>query len=317
LGKKILISHSEENKEYAEALLRFLEKAKDGGSDIACSSVAGYDLRPGFENEAEIKKWLKSIKSVWVIISHESLSSDWVWFELGAAWLNEAYIVPIVLPGLTHQDLPKPISGLTAILADKEDVATKLISAAKTTCQLCGKDYNSELAQSSLDTLVKKLKMYSGARKPNSVSSEKQTNISFDDKDVEIKHKVYDNDLYALGTGFSLDRSATMRFSELFKLMAPYMMSPCLTSRLKQELSVILEHDNHDFGDPKITIEDQVIFAFLLDWKNLNLVKTDEIKTKNGIETHWKLTERGDEYLLRLSQLSQEPNEGEQRNANA
>ncbi|MDR1510185.1 MAG: hypothetical protein LBS53_11160, partial [Synergistaceae bacterium] len=40
-------------------------------------------------------------------------------FELGAAWLNEAYIVPIVLPGLTDQDLPKPINGINAILVEK------------------------------------------------------------------------------------------------------------------------------------------------------------------------------------------------------
>jgi hypothetical protein len=302
LDKKILISHSEKNKEYAEALLRFLEKAKDEGSDIACSSVAGYDIRPGFENQAEIKKWLKGIKSVWVIISHESLSSDWVWFELGAAWLNGAYIVPIVLPGLTHQDLPKPINGITAILVDKKDIGTKLISAAETTCELCGKSYNNILAQASLDTLIKIFKMYPCTHKPDSSSGEKQVDFSFDDKNVRIEHKVYDNSIFTWDVARpSFNRSIEMRFNELFKLMAPYMISPCLMSRLKTELSVILGHNNHDFEHPMIAIEDQVVFAFLLDWKNLNLVKVDEIKTKNGIEAHWKLTQRGEEYLSRLS----------------
>jgi hypothetical protein len=301
LDKKILISHSEKNKEYAEALLRFLEKAKDEGSDIACSSVAGYDLRPGFENQAEIKNWLKGIKSVWVIISYESLSSDWVWFELGAAWLSGAYIISIILPGLSCEDLPKPISSLTSILVDKVNAATKLISAAEQTCKLCGKSYNSVFAQSSLDALVRTLKMYSGTCKQISFR-ERQLDFSFDDKDVKIEYKVYDDDsLSILRDERSSNRSIEMPFNELFKLMAPYMISPCLMSKLKNELSRILEHANHDFERPAIIIEDQVVFAFLLNWKNLNLVEVDAIKTKNEIEAHWKLTQRGDEYLSRLS----------------
>ncbi|HWS86495.1 MAG TPA: toll/interleukin-1 receptor domain-containing protein [Pyrinomonadaceae bacterium] len=58
--------------------------------------LAEKTLQPGEDFAEEIRKSLRSSREVWVLVSANSLSSDWVLTELGAAWVLEKKIVPIL-----------------------------------------------------------------------------------------------------------------------------------------------------------------------------------------------------------------------------
>lgn len=130
MSVKIFISHKESEVEIAKRLIDFLESAievADGG--IRCSSVPGYQLTFGTTISKQLKDDIHQSTAVIALLSHESVHSEWVLFELGASWALSKILIPILSPGLSVSALPGPLSEYPAIMIEKNHSVTRLLDA--------------------------------------------------------------------------------------------------------------------------------------------------------------------------------------------
>jgi len=124
---KIFISHSHKNRDAAKALVDFLLSGLSlEDKEIRCTSVPGHQLRFGKSIADLLKADINIAPAVIALISLESRDSDWVLFELGAAWGLERDIFPILGPGLKIRDLPGPLGNLPCIEAEADDAASRM-----------------------------------------------------------------------------------------------------------------------------------------------------------------------------------------------
>jgi hypothetical protein len=59
--------------------------------------LAETSIQPGHDFEDAIRKALKGSREVWLLVSPQSMKSEWVTTEWGAAWTLEKKIIPILL----------------------------------------------------------------------------------------------------------------------------------------------------------------------------------------------------------------------------
>lgn len=124
---KIFISHSHKNRNAAKALIDFLLSGLSlEDKEIRCTSVPGHQLRFGKSISELLKSDINIAPVVIALISLESRDSDWVLFELGAAWGLERNIFPILGPGLKVRDLPGPLGSLPCIEAEADDASSRM-----------------------------------------------------------------------------------------------------------------------------------------------------------------------------------------------
>lgn len=123
---KVFISHSHQNSEAAKALVdMLLAKLSFVDDDIRCTSVPGHQL-PFGKNIADIlKKDINLSPAIIALISTDSLKSEWVMFELGAAWGLDKVIYPIVGPNVGLRDLPGPLSHLPCVEIESPDASSR------------------------------------------------------------------------------------------------------------------------------------------------------------------------------------------------
>ena len=154
---KIFISHSENDVKIAEKLVNFLLSSLNINDDeIRCSSVPGHMLKFGSISEI-IKNDLVKNPIIIFLVTQRSLKSQWVMFELGASWIKNMTIVPIIGPKLSYENLPGPLDTHSAIEIDNPNVQNRLMDAVKQiseekqlTCKTGGKQIN--CLSSFLDT---------------------------------------------------------------------------------------------------------------------------------------------------------------------
>jgi len=68
--------------------------------------MAENSIRPGFRWEDEIRSALLDTRSLWVLVTRNSIKSDWVLREISAAWALGRNILPIYLKGVSRRNLP-------------------------------------------------------------------------------------------------------------------------------------------------------------------------------------------------------------------
>jgi hypothetical protein len=195
----LFISHSEEDKEYAEKLIDFIESSlKSNDLIIRCTSVAGYQLPFGSTISQQLKEDINKSKVLIVILSKKSLSSNWVLFELGAAWGLDITVIPVLDIGLTHRSLPGPLSSQTCIEMDSINSANRLRDAITQISKEF--DIVENPGSKSQDKLDKFIAMYSNAKEIVSVATnekafEHKTTENQVDKKISIEEYIYINDL--------------------------------------------------------------------------------------------------------------------------
>ncbi|MDP3305948.1 MAG: toll/interleukin-1 receptor domain-containing protein, partial [Erysipelotrichaceae bacterium] len=124
---KIFISHSHQNSAAAKALVDMLLSSLSlEDNDILCTSVPGHQLRFGKSIAELLKKDINLAPAFIALISKQSLNSDWVLFELGAAWGLDRVIYPILGPDLHINDLPGPLSHLPCIEIGSTDASSRM-----------------------------------------------------------------------------------------------------------------------------------------------------------------------------------------------
>ena len=86
----VFISYSSLDQEQANILYNAV---KDAGRQPFLSAK---DLAPGQDFAEEIRKQLAASRELWMLVTPNSLRSEWVLTEMGAAWVLEKKIVPIL-----------------------------------------------------------------------------------------------------------------------------------------------------------------------------------------------------------------------------
>ena len=128
---RIFISHSHLDNEIAKKLTEYLKVAlKIKASAIRCTSVIGHELEPGENIESYLQNEIKEgdIALIGLLTQH-GLASDWVLFELGAAWGKGKKIIPILGPGLKVEDLPGPLKNYKPVSIESKFSFNAMIRA--------------------------------------------------------------------------------------------------------------------------------------------------------------------------------------------
>jgi len=105
--KRIFISHASKDKEIVQA---FMEDILDVGlgidpNDIFCSSIDGAKIPSGNDWRDEIKKGLEESKITFLIVSPNYKESEMCLYEMGAAWVLSAKVIPLLVEPITFDSV--------------------------------------------------------------------------------------------------------------------------------------------------------------------------------------------------------------------
>ncbi|MDR0647990.1 MAG: toll/interleukin-1 receptor domain-containing protein [Synergistaceae bacterium] len=135
----IFISHSLEDLQFAEALKGFLSVLVDIAPDKILSSWSYY---PNRFDGAAASEWLKSAIDasdvVFAIVTPSGITTDWVLFELGAAWALGKKIILFYLDGADFRDLPPHLGGCRHLQVKDQNAPVQITSVCKEAATFCG-----------------------------------------------------------------------------------------------------------------------------------------------------------------------------------
>ena len=101
---RIFISHSHADQAIASALVDYLFAALEvENNDIRCTSVPGFMLPPGVNIETQLRNDIQGEIALIALLTQNALRSQWVLFELGAAWGMNKLVIPILGPGVSSR----------------------------------------------------------------------------------------------------------------------------------------------------------------------------------------------------------------------
>ena len=113
---KVFICHATSDAPLAEALVDLFQAAlKLPAETIRCTSVSGYCLPGGSNVTEQLRREVHDADAFIGIISHQSMRSTFVLFELGARWGATRHLLPVLAPGLGSDVLAGPLSGIHAL----------------------------------------------------------------------------------------------------------------------------------------------------------------------------------------------------------
>jgi hypothetical protein len=119
---RVFVSHSSKDREAARALADLLRMALGLRNDeIRCTSVEGYKLPVGVASDTQLRQEVFECHVFLALLSKDSLASTYVMFELGARWASEKKLMPILIGGLGHGALRKPLDGINACTSAEAD----------------------------------------------------------------------------------------------------------------------------------------------------------------------------------------------------
>ena len=124
---RIFISHSHSDEIIAKKLVDYLFAALTvEDADIRCTSVVGHKLPPGTNIESQLKKDINGDIALIGLLTQNGLRSQWVLFELGAAWGSGKLVIPILGPLANKDDLPGPLKSYIPVSIEDKEVAFAL-----------------------------------------------------------------------------------------------------------------------------------------------------------------------------------------------
>jgi hypothetical protein len=124
----IFISHSSQDKDVALGLIELLRAAFAlTDEQIRCTSVDGFRLPSGANTDEVLKAEVREAKAFIGLITHNSLSSAYVLFELGARWGAGLHMIP-VLAGIGPEALQGPLKEINSISANNIAQLHQLLS---------------------------------------------------------------------------------------------------------------------------------------------------------------------------------------------
>jgi hypothetical protein len=106
---ELFLSHSSEDAEFAEALVRLLESAFPAPlhKSIRCTTLAGYGFEVGEHWEKKIFEEIPSCHVHVALVTSRSLDSNYFLMELGARWGAAKDVIRAVAPNVRLSQLPE------------------------------------------------------------------------------------------------------------------------------------------------------------------------------------------------------------------
>jgi TIR domain len=112
----LFISHSSDDLRIVKALVDLFRSALAVSPDsVRCTSLDGYRLPGGASIDEQLRREIHKAEAFVGLISHRSLQSIYVVFELGARWGAGKHLIPLLAPGVAPGVLQPPLSALNAI----------------------------------------------------------------------------------------------------------------------------------------------------------------------------------------------------------
>ena len=125
---RLFISHAHLDQDLAKRLVDVITshfEVPEG--QLRCSSVPGYQLELGTMASEALRHELGLAVGVIALITPNSLTADWVRFELGAAWAHARVAMPLLVGGLEDKDIPGPFRGVAGGQLNSEDTLDRLL----------------------------------------------------------------------------------------------------------------------------------------------------------------------------------------------
>lgn len=128
-GTQVFISHTTADRDLAQALVDVLDAAiAFPPKAIRCTSIVRHSLEGGDPVGQVLRDDLRECAIVLCLVTNASLASSYVLMELGAAWGLGKTAIPLVVPGISADDLPDLLRHVHALrLEDGADVLSRLI----------------------------------------------------------------------------------------------------------------------------------------------------------------------------------------------
>lgn len=110
--KSIFVCHSSKDERLVNVFFQALKKMFGNDADIFVATEPG-KIPPGKDWLEKIEEKLLGFDVLTVLITENSLKSNWVWFECGASWLKKlkvnCEIMPICFAGADKKKVPNPL----------------------------------------------------------------------------------------------------------------------------------------------------------------------------------------------------------------
>jgi hypothetical protein len=109
---RLFISHAHRDQDLASHLVDVITSSLAvPQGELRCTSLPGYQLDLGAAAPDVLRRELASAACVVAILTPNSVATDWVLFELGAAWAYVGTAIPLLAGGLEDKDIPGPLRG--------------------------------------------------------------------------------------------------------------------------------------------------------------------------------------------------------------
>lgn len=127
-NKKVFISHSTNDKNYAGEIITLLRSIGISQNQIFCSSYEGYNVPLGKNFINYIKQQLDNNPITLLLISPNFYNSPMSMCELGAIWGMDIEHINIIMPPMTYKDLHIAFSNEQVMYINDSDKLDSLYS---------------------------------------------------------------------------------------------------------------------------------------------------------------------------------------------
>ncbi|MBN1652656.1 MAG: toll/interleukin-1 receptor domain-containing protein [Deltaproteobacteria bacterium] len=126
MSANFFICHTESDAEFVDLLVEYLEASSSNPASITCSHLPGYALSNEESDSGDLRDALMRSDTVIAVATPKALVDSQFMVEVGAAWAFDRWIIPLLDPQLTGNDLPKPIRDLPCLTLDGPRAVTEL-----------------------------------------------------------------------------------------------------------------------------------------------------------------------------------------------
>lgn len=320
----IFISHTEKDQASAAMLADFL---------TACIDVPAEAIRTtgSISTDCGSSRGLKANISesdvILALIPPESLRSNWVIFELGAAWAMDKLLFLFFMPGIDFRDLPEPLSNYPSVDVESPHAHITIMDMARDIADFLGvAERKSGSVLPALERLIETLRSSGEAPPPHEPSDEDAPTqeggagaaktaltLSFPKKEPLSNGREYVDiefcyDVVLQGEVRSERSVIRAAWDDLFKAVAPHLNTPQDDDYIKKLIFELSKEKNAAFGENcfsgiyrKVGLKAESYNQIIRRFSGLGFIETTRaphsVFQRHTGRTYWRITPKGEDYL--------------------